>query len=306
MRKILFICAALSAFSISASAQKKYREILPDTAKVRYVRHPKPEDSYFFDSNRRKNTIFVNEEVTTHILMPENIRLVDISTNKIIGNQCTDNIVRIKPAGRMYDNELAGTVTVIGERHIVQYNVVYTTGPARANSIYTVAQAEMDRYENPSVAMPQREMAAYAWAIFSMRPKFHNIHSKAYGIKAMVNNIYSIGDYFFIDYSLYNLTKVKYDISEVRVMLTDKKELKATNAQTIELSPVFALNSSKNFQKAYRNVLVLDKLTFPDEKVMKIEVAENQISGRVITLDINYKDILHADGFDEKLTRYLP
>ena len=47
MRKFLFICAALSAFSISASAQKKYREILPDTAKVRYVRHPKPEDSYF-------------------------------------------------------------------------------------------------------------------------------------------------------------------------------------------------------------------------------------------------------------------
>lgn len=164
----------------------------------------------------------------------------------------------------------------------------------------------MGRYENPAVAMPQKEMAAYAWAIYSMRPKFRDIYSKAYGIKAVVNNIYSIGDYFFIDYSLYNRTKVKYDISEVRVKLTDKKELKTTNAQTIELAPVFALNSSKSFLKAYRNVLVLDKLTFPDEKVLKIEVSENQISGRVVTLDIDYKDILHADGFDEGLTRYLP
>ena len=39
--------------------------------------------------------IYVNLEVTTHILMPENIKMVDISTPKVIGNQCADNIVRI-------------------------------------------------------------------------------------------------------------------------------------------------------------------------------------------------------------------
>ncbi len=41
--------------------------------------------------------IYINREVTTHIVMPENIKMVDISTTRIIGNQCTDNIVRIKP-----------------------------------------------------------------------------------------------------------------------------------------------------------------------------------------------------------------
>ena len=44
-----------------------------------------------------KEKIYVNSEVTTHIVMPENIKLVDISTPKIIGNQCADNMVRIKP-----------------------------------------------------------------------------------------------------------------------------------------------------------------------------------------------------------------
>lgn len=39
----------------------------------------------------------MNSEVTTHIVMPENIKLVDISTTKIMGNQCADNMVRIKP-----------------------------------------------------------------------------------------------------------------------------------------------------------------------------------------------------------------
>lgn len=42
-----------------------------------------------------KEKIYVNSEVTTHIVMPENIKLVDISTPKIIGNQCADNMVRI-------------------------------------------------------------------------------------------------------------------------------------------------------------------------------------------------------------------
>ena len=34
-------------------------------------------------------------------------------------------------------------------------------------------------------------------------------------------------------------------------------------------------------------------------KVLKIEVSENQISGRTIELNINYKDVLNADCFDD-------
>ena len=76
--------------------------------------------------------IYINREVTTHIVMPENIKMVDISTTKIIGNQCTDNIVRIKPylegdsiSSEGYsENELLGTLTIIGERHIAQYDIL--------------------------------------------------------------------------------------------------------------------------------------------------------------------------------------
>ena len=100
-----------------------------------------------------------------------------------------------------------------------------------------------------------------------------------HGMKAVVNNIYSIGDYFFIDYSLENRTKIAYDIEELRIKLTDKKEA---------------------------NVLVLLKLTFPDEKVLRLEISENQISGRLITLTIEYEDILHADGFDSDILKKSP
>ena len=70
-----------------------------------------------------------------------------------------------------------------------------------------------------------------------------------------------------------------------------------------ELTPVFSLNYAKKFQKNYRNVLVLPKLTFPDEKVLRLEISENQISGRVIVLTIEYEDILNADGFDSDILK---
>ena len=260
-----------------------------------------------------KEKIYVNSDVTTHIVMPENIKMVDLSTAKIIGNQCADNIVRVKPfmesdslPSGYREGELMGTLTLIGERHLAQYEVVYTSVPSRATSIHRVPYSGMDSYINPEVSMPQSEMARYAWAVYGSGRRYNQVVSKAHGMKAIVNNIYSVGDYFFIDYSLQNRTKIPYDIAEVRVKLTDKKEVKATNSQTVELTPAYSLNLARKFKKNYRNVLVLDKLTFPDEKVLRIEISENQISGRVITLTIEYDDILNADGFDSDILRHLP
>ena len=260
-----------------------------------------------------KEKIYVNDEVTTHIVMPENIKMVDISTTKLIGNQCADNIVRIKPfidndsIQTFYrENELMATLTLIGERHMAQYDIIYTHASARAASIHHVPYAHTQSYVNPEVSMPEAEMARYAWAVYGSDRKYNQVVSKAHGMKAVVNNIYSIGDYFFIDYSLQNKTKIPYDIEELRVKLTDKKEVKATNSQTIELTPAYSLNLAKRFKKHYRNVLVLPKLTFPDEKVLRLEISENQISGRVITLTIEYEDILNADGFDSDILKKIP
>lgn len=303
MKQILATLAAVAAFALPAAAQN-HTASCDTTVKARYIYNPSKDPSAY-ELPIRRQAIYVNEDVTTHIVMPENIKLVDISTKDIIGNQCSDNIVRVKPAHRMMPNELLGTITVIGERHLAQYNVIYAAGPNKADALYNVRQEDMKRYSNPQVGMPEGTMARYAWAIYGTGRKFFDLHTSAYGIRAVVNNIYSIDDYFFIDFSLYNSTKVKYDINEIRVKLNDKKEAKSTNSQTIELQPVFTLNKASSFKKAYRNILVLNKLTFPDEKVLTLEISENQISGRVIYLNIDYTDILHADGFSKELMKSL-
>ena len=68
-----------------------------DTVRIRYIHRLTEDDARIFESNLQKPVIYVNDQVTTHLIMPEGIKLVDISTDKLVGNQCADNIVRLKP-----------------------------------------------------------------------------------------------------------------------------------------------------------------------------------------------------------------
>ena len=249
------------------------------------------------DTNLR--TIYVNKDVTTHLIMPETIKLVDISTDYVVGNQVNDNIVRIKPDTILADGETAAIATVIGERHIAQYKLVYCSQSCFVHTRFTIPYCDAQDYTNPDVQMSVAEMSRYAIRMYNAKRTVKNIHSKKDKMKAWVNHICSAGDYFFIDFSMENKTKIPYDISDIRVKLEDKKQKKATNYQSVELTPEFMLNCNKHFKKHYRNVLVIKKLTFPEAKVLKIEVSENQISGRTIELNINYDDVLDADCFDD-------
>lgn len=271
------------------------------TRKVNYFRYQLPTLS-----SEPRPVLYLNETITTHIVMPENVKLVDISTDLVAGNQCADNVVRIKPNNVMADQAFLGTITLIGERSIAHYDLVYTQKTKAALPLYYVSTQELNSYTNPSVKMPQRQMAEYAWAIYVSGKKYNNIKSKSSGLKMSVNNIYSVGDYFFIDFSIKNKTNIKYDIDELRIKLLDKKETKATNSQTIELTPEYCLFNTKTFKKDYRNVLVLKKLTFPEEKILQIEVYESQISGRTITIPIEYEDILNADALSSEVMNYFP
>ena len=58
---------------------------------------------------------------------------------------------------------------------------------------------------------------------------------------------------------------------------------------------------AKSFKYGYRNIMVIKKMTFPNDKVLTIEMSEAQISGRNILLTIDYEDVLAADSFSTDL-----
>ena len=277
MNKIQKIALALAGLltSVTMSAQQTYEE-LPQ--------------------------LTVNEQVTTVITASEPIRFVDISTDKVVGDQPINNTIRLKPKeGGHVDGDVLAIVTIVTERYRTQYALLYTTRLTEAVTDKEIVRTERNAYNNPAVSMSTADMTRYAWKVWNTPAKYRNIATKAHRMVMRLNNIYAVGDYFFLDFSVENKTNIRFDIDEIRVKLADKKLSKATNAQVIELTPALVLQENKTFRYGYRNVLALKKMTFPNDKVLTIEMTENQISGRNISLSIDYEDVLSADTFDASL-----
>ena len=248
--------------------------------------------------------ITVNEQVTTVITASEPIRFVDISTDKIVGDQPINNTIRLKPKETGHeDGDVLAIVTIVTERYRTQYAMVYTTRLQEAVTDKVVQESEKNAYNNPAVSLSSADMANFSRQIWNSPARYRNVSTKMHRMVMRLNNIYSVGEYFFIDFSVHNKTNIRFDIDQLRVKLADKKLSKATNAQVIEIKPVFTLENAKSFRNGYRNVIVVKKMTFPNDKVLSIELSEEQISGRTIQLAIDYEDVLGADSFNPILLK---
>lgn len=251
---------------------------------------------------REMEQLTVNEQVTTVITATEPIRFVDISTDLVAGDQPIDNTIRLKPKDGVHaDGEILAIVTIVTERYRTQYALLYTTRLEEAVTDKEIQPQEQTAYNNPAVSMSTADMTRYARRVWNSPAQYRNVKRKAHRMVMRLNNIYAVGDYFFIDFSIENRTNVRFDIDEIRVKLADKKVSKATNSQIIELTPALILEQAKSFRYGYRNVIVLKKMTFPNDKVLTIEMTEKQISGRNISLNIDYEDVLTADSFNKVL-----
>ncbi|MDR1370503.1 MAG: conjugative transposon protein TraN [Dysgonamonadaceae bacterium] len=249
-------------------------------------------------------TISVNEQVSSHITIGEDIEYVDISTAKIVGDLPVKNILRIKPVNdsmQFKDGDILALITIVGERSKIQFNCTYTPDRNKAVSNVDVKTEDMASYVNVNVDMPKAQMRRLAWSIWNDGHKYFDVSREDYRLRITLNNIYTIKGYFFIDVSIRNKTNIEYDVDQIRFKIEDKKQTKATNFQQIEMEPVLSINEGDKFTKEYRNIYIFDKFTFPDEKVFTVEVAEKQVSGRTVILRIDYADILNADAFKRSL-----
>ncbi len=237
--------------------------------------------------------VYLPDSLSVHFISPEPIQYVDISTKNIIGDLPVKNVLRIRYKDTVKSKD--AVVTIAGEKFIAQYHIQWSPNAnARVKSEIEINPAET-RPLDIGISLCQPELQKFATELFCRHPETNLEHAKAYGLKARLNHIYTLGDYIFLDVSYDNRTKLHYDIDAFRFKIDDKKATKATTVQSLEIKPEFNLFEQPGFNRHYRNIFVFKKFTFPGNKVLHIELNEKQLSGRVITLEIPYKDVLDAD-----------
>ena len=225
-----------------------------------------------------------------HFISPEPIQYVDISNKDIEGDLALPNVLRLRFKDSCYSDAI---VTIAGQKFIAQYHLWPVT--STENTRVEIQPVDTRPLDISGIGLSQPQLRAISLNLFCRGIHKDIEHTKAFGLKASLYHLYTADDYIFIDLGYKNKTNLTYDIDEFRFKVDDKKVTKASNVQSIELKPIFELFNQHLFQKTYRNIIVLKKLTFPGNKVLHIELNEKQLSGRVITLEIPYKDILDAD-----------
>ena len=257
--------------------------------------------------------IEITEGINLHIISPEPIQYVDLSTQKLTGDLPTTNIARIKITDSPESNETEkikkqttftsgqniGVITVVGQSFIAQYKAIYRNSE-NLNTITNIhIQPEhMQPIEFNKMVFSNLELRKFAMDIIQKKSEKNPIREeKNLKLNVQLNNVYVMSDYIFLDMTFKNNSNLSYDIEDLKFSIEDKKIYKATNNQSIEMTPIFQLNSQKHFRKNFRNIYVFKKFTFPNSKVMMIRLIEEQLSGRTIEMKVNYSDILKADTF---------
>ncbi|MCC2590384.1 DUF4138 domain-containing protein [Chryseobacterium sp. MFBS3-17] len=277
----------------------------------------------FFAQNASKEQLISNlpeleitEGINLHIISPEPIQYVDLSTDKLTGDLPNPNIARLKitenevevnsiqsektkEPNSFLSGDQIGIITVVGQSFIAQYKAVYRD-KKNLNVITNIhiQPEDMQPIELDKTTFSYLELKKFAMNIVQKNIEKNPIREeKNLKLTMQLNNVYVMSDYIFLDMTFKNNSNLSYTIEALKFSIEDKKIYKATNNQSIELKPIFQLNSQKHFKKNFRNIYVFKKFTYPNSKVMMIRLIEEQLSGRTIEMKVNYSDILKADTF---------
>ncbi|OJU26146.1 MAG: conjugative transposon protein TraN [Sphingobacteriales bacterium 41-5] len=243
-------------------------------------------------------TFHVPLKSTTHIISPEPISYVDINRPEVEGDLSDKKICRLKALPNTLKDGDRFTVTIVTNSFIKVYQLICRDRPNPGNESFVITINPLRAVAlNLNNKMSEQQFKQVALQILAKSNEDKVERASAYGLKLYVNNIFVVDDYIFIDVEMFNKTNLAFDIDETRFKLKDKKIVKATISQDIEMLPEheFYKTDAAPVRKMWRNIYAFKKFTFPEDKILSIEFSEKQVSGRKIELKMNYKKLLRAE-----------
>src|SRR5690606_9963049 len=216
-----------------------------------FAQHP---EGILYKDNLPQLTI--NEDVSLHFISPEPIQYVDISTYSLVGDIPVENVFRIKltggslPEGQEPKQNI-GIVIIIVQKFIAQYDLHYDPSSRNMETQVEILPKDMNPLDIGSAPLSHNELRDFSLLAFSNKKKSLGINNSQDGVSGTVNNIYTLDDYIFLDITFMNRSNLKFDIDNIRFKIEDRKILKATNSQAIEIQPEYQLMEKSSFKRRY-------------------------------------------------------
>lgn len=263
-------------------------------------------------------TLELSTEKTTHLIFPQGVRYVDVSTADVVVDKADaiDNVLRMKA---VKENFSEATITVItADGQYFSFLATYNHSPRLLSITFNknipagrqaakeqVMSAKSSDIIFEKAGMSEGEMSQYAEYIMKHKRTVKHLAQVAYDFRFSTDGIYIKDNVIFLKLAFDNDAFIDYDIAFVKFFVTDKEVIKRTPQQDIEVTPIYIFNGGtegdkvKGKAKLFR-VYCFEKFTITDDKMLRCQVYEIN-GGRKLEFGVSNEDIIRAK-VPEKLT----
>ena len=315
--KRIFLMFALVVSVFTANA-KEVQEVTEETATVIETK-PTTGDYYqgftrplTFDRMIPPYALEVTFNKTVHVIFPAPIRYVDLGSADLLAAKAdgTENVLRVKAALRDFSRE--SNLSVITEDGAYYtFNVKYADEPVKLS-------VEMTDFlhDGEAVNRPNNALAVYMEELGQESPllvklimqsiyknndrEIKHLGSKRFGIQHTLKGVYTHNGLLYFHLQLKNSSNVPFNIDYITFKIVDKKVAKRTAIQEQVIWPLRAYNNLMVIggKRTERTIFTLPKFTIPDDKMLVIELNEQE-GGHHQRFTVDNADLVRAKVINE-------
>jgi conjugative transposon TraN protein len=244
-----------------------------------------------------QNVLTISDTKTSHLVCPDKVNYVQAGDYSIVQAEVVPelaNLIRLKAAQPF---ERPTSLTVVCADRIYSFELQYGNDALITYPIETFDSQKAMTFSGKM--MPDYLLKDLCDQVLDQHQvQLRKLKTEKDGIKIRLNSIHLKNDALFFELQITNKTNMAYDVESFNFWITDRKKAKATNVQEYQVFPEYQRNKVQRIpgEVTVREVFVIEKMTIPDQRILKIELNEKALgnTGRKLSFNLKNKDILKA------------
>lgn len=239
-------------------------------------------------------TLTISYNKTTSLIFPFSISSVDRGSKDVLAQRArgVENVLQVKAGRRDFTETNLTVITADGVLH--QFTVNYSdTPPSQA---ITIASTQTDKsLILVKDAINERDIQVDSRAVLNQSVNGKVTQESKYEMVLSLQDIFIQENTLFYKILIRNKSSINYDIKSLKFLVKDKKKVKRTSSQEVDIVPLYVGNKAETINGYASRVMVyaVRKFTIPDGKTLHINLFEEN-GGRNLSVKVDNKDILKA------------
>lgn len=237
----------------------------------------------------------INDHKTTHLIFPYAIKSIDRGSADVLVQKASDveNVLQVKAGIPGFAETNLTVMTADGRFY--SFILVYDGHPALIN----VRIIDSSTADNPVVIFNPDEtndkVRTNAARLLHKRGFIQSCKAQSYNVQLSLKGIYADGDMMYLQLGLKNTSWLDYPIRQLRLYVRDKKTMKRTASQEIEIAPTYVLGNQKILHNRTERTIILavPSFTIPEKKKLVLQMQEAG-GGRHLQLTITNRQLTKA------------